>query len=95
MNTNIVCDIIPCSPLKIKGCFGGISRYIFRSKDKLCLPPAFRLVSCSDWFSTLRMKAICFSETTVAFQRPKLRYIPEDNKIKSNSLWKPVGVVRC
>jgi hypothetical protein len=29
------------------------------------MPPAFMLVSCSDYFSILKMEAICSSETSV------------------------------
>jgi hypothetical protein len=44
----------------------------------LCFPPAFTLVSCSAYSSTLKMKGICFSETSVDLQRTILvrRYIP-------------------
>jgi hypothetical protein len=42
------------------------------------LSPAFTLVSCSA-YSTLKMEAICSSETSVDFQRTKRRYIPEDS----------------
>jgi hypothetical protein len=31
----------------------------------VCLPPAFTLVSCSAYFSTLKMEALCSSETSV------------------------------
>jgi hypothetical protein len=48
---------------------------------KLCLPPAFTLVSCSAYSSTLKMEAICSSETSVDFQRTTRRYIPEDSNI--------------
>jgi hypothetical protein len=39
------------------------------------LPPAFTMVSFSASSSTLRMGAICYSETSVDFQRTTLRYI--------------------
>jgi hypothetical protein len=45
---------------------------------KLCLPPALTLVSCSAYFSILKMEAICCSETSVDFQLTTRRYIPED-----------------
>jgi hypothetical protein len=41
----------------------------------LCLPPAFTLVSYSAYFSTLKMEAICSSETSVYFQWTTRRYI--------------------
>jgi hypothetical protein len=46
----------------------------------LCLPPAFTLISSSVHSSTLKMEAICSSETSFDFQRITRRYIPEDNK---------------
>jgi hypothetical protein len=38
------------------------------------LPPAFTLVCCSPYSSTLNMEAICSSETSVEFQRITRRY---------------------
>jgi hypothetical protein len=40
----------------------------------LRLPPAFRLLSCSAYSSTLKMEAICSSETSVDIQRTTRRY---------------------
>jgi hypothetical protein len=45
--------------------------------------PAFALVSCSA-YSTVKMEAICCSETSVDFQRTTRRYIPEDTALQ---LW--------
>jgi hypothetical protein len=42
-------------------------------------PPAFTLVFAQLIFSTLRMKVICSSETSVDTQRTTRRYIPEDS----------------
>jgi hypothetical protein len=47
------------------------------------LPPAFTLVSCSAYFSTLKTEAICSSETSVDFQWTTRRYIPEDSTLHS------------
>jgi hypothetical protein len=44
----------------------------------LCLPPAFMLISCFAYPSTLMMEATCSSETLVDFQQTTWRYIPED-----------------
>jgi hypothetical protein len=46
--------------------------------DRLCLSPAFTLVSCLAYSSTLKMEATCSSETSVAFQLTARRHIPED-----------------
>jgi hypothetical protein len=35
-------------------------------------------------FSSLKKKAICFSETSVYFQRTTLRYIPEDSTLHNH-----------
>jgi hypothetical protein len=45
------------------------------------LPPALTLVSCSAYFSTLKMEAIRSSETSVDSQRTTWRYIPEDGTV--------------
>jgi hypothetical protein len=42
------------------------------------------LVSCSDYFSTLKMEAICSSETSVETQRTTRRYIPEDDTLHNH-----------
>jgi hypothetical protein len=47
----------------------------------LCLPPAFTLVSYSDYSSTLKMEAMCSSETSVYLQRTTRSYIPDDNTL--------------
>jgi hypothetical protein len=47
----------------------------------LCLLSAFVLVSYSAYSSTLKMEAICSSETSVDFQRATRRYIPEDSTL--------------
>jgi hypothetical protein len=44
-------------------------------------PHAFTLISCSDYFSTLKMEAICSSETSVDSQQTTRRYIPEDGTL--------------
>jgi hypothetical protein len=40
------------------------------------------LVSSSDYFSTLKIEAICFSETSVDTKRTTRRYIPEDGTLQ-------------
>jgi hypothetical protein len=58
------------------------------SKNKLskplCLPSDFTLVSCSPYFSTLKMVAICSSETSVDSQRTTQHYIPEDGTLHNH-----------
>jgi hypothetical protein len=69
--SSIFWDITHCSPLKVNRRFGGTYR--------LCLSPAFTLVSCSTYCSTLKMEAMCSSETSADFQRTTRHYIPEYN----------------
>jgi hypothetical protein len=47
----------------------------------LCFQPAFTLVSCSAYSSTLKVEGICSSETLVDYQRTAQRYIPEDGTL--------------
>jgi hypothetical protein len=49
-----------------------------------CLPPAFTLVSCSDYFSFMKTEAIRSSETSVDTQRTTWSYIPEDDNLQTN-----------
>jgi hypothetical protein len=44
---------------------------------ELCLPFSFTLVSCSAYFSSLKMEATRSSETLVDFQRTTWRYVPD------------------
>jgi hypothetical protein len=52
-----------------------------------CFPPACTLVSCLAYSSTLKMEAICSSETSVDFQRTTWRYIPEDRTLHMYNLF--------
>jgi hypothetical protein len=56
-----------------------ISEFNQAEQLNACLPSAFSLVSCSAYFPTLKMEAICSSETSVDFQWTTRRYIPEDS----------------
>jgi hypothetical protein len=55
-------DIMPCSPLKVNRHFG---------------EPGIMLAFCLTYSSSLKMEPICFSETSVSFQRTTWRIIPE------------------
>jgi hypothetical protein len=48
--------------------------------------PAFTPVSRSAYFSTLKMEAICSSETSVDTQRTTQRYIPEDGTLQTTAV---------
>jgi hypothetical protein len=45
------------------------------------LLPAFTLVACSTYSSTLKMEATHSSEISIEFQRTTRRYIPEDSTV--------------
>jgi hypothetical protein len=87
MKSTIFWDITPCSPLKVNRRFGGTyclhlqGRRISRAR-RLCLSPAYTLVSCAAYSTTLKMDAICSSETSVDFQRTTRCYIPEDSTLQ-------------
>jgi hypothetical protein len=83
MERTIFWDITPCSLLKVNRCFGGPYRLYLQGRS---LPPAFILVSCSTYTSTLKIEAICSNETSVEFQRTTRRYIPEDSTLQEGIL---------
>jgi hypothetical protein len=79
MKSTIFWDITLCSLLKIIRRFGGTSPPSSGSKNKLA-----RNQHESRWlayFSTLKMEAICSSETSVDFQQTIRRYSPEDGTL--------------
>jgi hypothetical protein len=94
-STTIFWDITPYSSLKLKRRFGEIYRLHFhRQRISLarnqresmwqkhgCTWICFQLVSCSAYFSTLKMEAICSSETSLEFQRTTRRYIAKDSAL--------------
>jgi hypothetical protein len=49
------------------------------SKEYIALPPAFWLVFAEIIYSTMKMEAICSSETSVVTQQTTRRHIPEDD----------------
>jgi hypothetical protein len=53
---------------------------------RLCLPLAFQLVSCLDYFWTLKMEATCSSKTSVEFRRATQRYILDYRTLKNYEL---------
>jgi hypothetical protein len=48
------------------------------------LPPAFTLVSCLAYSSTLKMEATCSSKMSVHFQWTTRQHIPEDSTLHEN-----------
>jgi hypothetical protein len=58
---------------------------------KCLFAACFALVSCLAYSSTLKMEAICSSETSVGFHGTTRRYIPEDGTAHSDRC----GNLRC
>jgi hypothetical protein len=80
MKSTIFSEITPCSPLKVNRRFGGTYRlHLQGRKISQARNPrenrwqGFILVSCLAHFYTLKMEAICCSETSVDFQRSTRR----------------------
>jgi hypothetical protein len=86
MKSSPFCGITRCSPLKVSRHFQEYIASIFRVEEnskqdkKFCLSPAFTLLSCLTYSSTLEMEAAC-SETSIDFQRTTCRYTPEDRTL--------------
>jgi hypothetical protein len=53
------------------------SQHQTRSSASTCFIP----VSCLAYYSTMKMRAICSSETSVDIQQTTLRYIPKDRTL--------------
>jgi hypothetical protein len=79
VKSSVLWNITPCSPLKVNRPFGRTYRLHLPVENKTSKKPAFTLVSCSSYSSTLNMKAVCSSETSVDFQRTTQHCIPEDS----------------
>jgi hypothetical protein len=79
MKSTIFGDITPCSPLKVNRRFRGTfrlhlqGRRISRGRSQRERWQVETLVFCSAYFSTLKMEAICSSETSVDTQRTTRR----------------------
>jgi hypothetical protein len=87
MKSSVFWDITLCSSLKVNRPFGATCCLDLKdrraSQAEFCLSPAFTLVSCLAYSSTLKMEASFSSETSVDFQRIARRYIPGDRTLHS------------
>jgi hypothetical protein len=81
MKSIIFWDVMPCSLLSCNRRFGGTYRLRLQG---LCLPPAYLLVLAEIISSTLKMEAICSSETSVATQQTTRRHISEDDTLHNH-----------
>jgi hypothetical protein len=73
MKSIIFWDVTPCSLLSYNRRFGGT--------------PAYLLVLAEIISSTLKMEAICSSETSVATQQTTWRHIPEDDTLQNRKCY--------
>jgi hypothetical protein len=89
MKCPIFCEIASCSPLKFNRRFGGTRRLHLGSPNYL-----LNAGSCLAYYSTLKTEVTYSSETSVDFQRSKLRHIPEDMYLHIVQM-KPVQELFC
>jgi hypothetical protein len=85
VKSTIFRDITPCSPLSVNRRFEGTYRpHLQGRKNKFSKKPAWKQVESRIIrqpeliFWTLKMEAICSSETSVDTRRATRRYIPDD-----------------
>jgi hypothetical protein len=81
----LFCDITPCSPFKVNRRFGVTYRLHLQGRKisqakyqresmwqaEFWMLPAFTLVSCLAYFSTLKMVAVCYPETDYTALYPR------------------------
>jgi hypothetical protein len=76
MKRSVFWGITPCSPLKVK---------------EALLSTCFHATFLLGYSSTLKIEAICWSETFSDFQRTTWRYIPEDRSFQLISCFVKLG----
>jgi hypothetical protein len=82
MKSIIFWDMTPCSSLSFNQRFGGTYHlHIQGQGNKFCLLVFAELIP-----STLKMEAVCFSETSVETQRTTVLHIPENDTLWSSDL---------
>jgi hypothetical protein len=90
VKNSIFWDIRPFSLLNVNRPFGRICRVHLQRRrisqtKNLLLDTCLMLVSCIAYSSTLKMEAMCSSETSGYFQRTTHRYIPENRTLHNHS----------
>jgi hypothetical protein len=65
----------------VSGSVGHHTAQDFSSVRLFCLPPAYLLALAEIISSTLKMEAICSSETSITTQQTTRHYIPEDDTL--------------
>jgi hypothetical protein len=90
MKSAIFWDITPCTPLSVNRCFEGTYHLHLQGWENwFSKKPAWKQVASCWTFFTLKMEAICSSETSVDTQRTTRRYISEDGTLQVNFLSLP------
>jgi hypothetical protein len=91
MKSTIFWDITPCSPSNVNRLSGGAYRLHFQGwrisrarNQRESKWQAEFFASCSAYSSTLKMEAICSTETSIDIRRTTRRYIPEDSTLHNH-----------
>jgi hypothetical protein len=83
--SSVFWDLMPCSLLKVTGRLGGTCHLHVQQREagskQSKLATCFTVVSFLAYSWTLKMEAICSSETSFDFQRTIRRYISEDRTL--------------
>jgi hypothetical protein len=88
-------DITPCNLSKVNRCFGGTYRLHLHGRQisqqetsmKALLTTCFHAGFLLAYFLTLKVEAICSSETSSDFQQTTRHYIPEDGTLHSCKIY--------
>jgi hypothetical protein len=85
LKSTIFWDITSCNPLRVIRRFGGTYRlHLQGRKISRARNQRERWFLAQIIFSTLKMEATCFSETSADTQRTTRRYIPEDGTLHNH-----------
>jgi hypothetical protein len=79
----ILWDITTCRPVKVSRRFGGTYRLHLQGQARN-LHEAGNNITLA-YSSTLKMGAICFSETSIGFHRTNRRYVPEITAVRTSN----------
>jgi hypothetical protein len=82
MKSIVFWDMTPCSSLCSNRCFGGTKRLHLQGRRKVQQTNEQSGGTLLDFSSTLKIEALCSSETSVATQRTTRRHIPEDDTLR-------------
>jgi hypothetical protein len=78
-------NMTPCSSLKVSWRFWGTYNLHLQGRNINEHIQAWNKILYSDYYSTLMMEFLCFSETSINFQLATRRHIPEDTVFLNHS----------